>query len=148
MVNSKLIQSVLSVGFTLTIGVMSFLTSATASAENTIDTLDKLEAQRLVLEKQLQVTRLQESLGNNTGNLSAMSDGQDFDLYQNHPLSVEKIVGFGANLSAVIVSDNTKLRVKVGDAAFPGQTVVAIDKDSITVSYEPDNTEIKIWLRS
>lgn len=115
------------------------------SADPTVDTLDKLERQRLILQKQLEVSKLQEELNKSrqTGGTSQIVPTEDLNTAA---LSLVKIMGLSSKPTAIFLYNGYRLTAQKDKMVLPTVQVRAINENYVVLKDIQTGKESILWL--
>jgi hypothetical protein len=120
--------------------------SLMASAEDTtVDQLDNLERQRVVLEKQLEVSKLQGELNESEGksNVSPVVATEDL---QSSSLHLIKVVGLASKPKAIFLYNGFRLSAESGQKVLPNVDLKNVTDTYVTLTDTKTGKDSILWL--
>ncbi len=129
----------------VTLGLLLSLGSQSQAGDSTIDQLDQLERQRVILEKRLEVTKLQKELSDTQGQSVASSIVPTENL-QAASLNLIKIVGMASKPKAVFLYNGYRLTAERGEMVLPNVQLHNVSDTYVMLKDTTSGKESVVWL--
>lgn len=127
--------------------ICALMASADDAPDNTVEQLDNLERQRVILEKQLEVSKLRQELNETQGNAGGSQVVAAADL-QSSSLHLIKVIGLANKPKAIFLYNGFRLSAEKGQDVIPNVVLKNVSDTYVTLTDTTTGQDNIVWLSS
>lgn len=131
------------------IGMLSLCVVSVAMADSTVQELDDLERQRVILQKQLEISKLQQQINGATSTMvmpAATPSVVATEDMVTSSLRLIKVVGMASKPKAVFLYNGYRLSAERGDMVLPNIEIRNVNETYVLLKDTTTGKESVLWL--